>query len=202
MRWLARFKASSVRENPHQTGRRANLVPAAIASLEVGSIGRHTASAAVTPRATGAPVCSRSRFVGSPPRARRWRRSVSRPRGESRRFALNCLRGHAGCPVRPTPPLRAPFFHLAPSSGPSMYDIHALSHPHCNFVDQSPRHLLSRLARGLHVLFVEEPVFAEAPLVAGQRWAGRWRHRDAAQHGNRSPQIPESACSPHCCWHF
>lgn len=42
-----------------------------------------------------------------------------------------------------------------------MYDIVVFSHLRWNFVYQRPQHLLSRLARGRRVLFVEEPVFGE-----------------------------------------
>ena len=41
-----------------------------------------------------------------------------------------------------------------------MYDIVVFSHLRWNFVYQRPQHLLSRLARGRRVVFVEEPVHA------------------------------------------
>ena len=42
-------------------------------------------------------------------------------------------------------------------------DIVVFSHLRWNFVYQRPQHLLTRLARGRRVVFIEEPVYDETP---------------------------------------
>lgn len=61
-------------------------------------------------------------------------------------------------PRRPAPAGRS----SASAAGTFMHTLIVFSHLRWNFVYQRPQHLLQRLARHYHVLFVEEPVFDAA----------------------------------------
>jgi glycosyltransferase involved in cell wall biosynthesis len=87
------------------------------------------------------------------------KREARRGTGIASSLIHQCLiQGHAPMTPHPLPPVPR---HAA--FAPERPTLIVLCHLRWSFVFQRPQHLLTRLARDVDVVFVEEPVFAEGP---------------------------------------